>query len=80
MAGNPGYTVEDNVHVAEKQHIAEVIERTATPPKQDPNFILHVILHVAGIDQWSWADITPNWTHHPSEQNPWNERAREVLP
>ncbi len=67
--------------IAEKQHIANVVEqellRLKHPemPTQQPMFTLHV----EGAESWSWADIQPNWMHHPSKQNEWNEVARKEM-
>lgn len=34
-----------------------------------------------GAEEWSWADIEPNWTFDDRTPgiNPWNEIARETL-
>lgn len=68
--------------IAEKRHIAEVIERTLLElkhpemPTKRPMFKLHV----DGAESWSWADIEPNWKHHdPAQANPWNEVARDIM-
>jgi len=47
----------------EKQHIAKVIEDCLLElnhpemPKEKPNFKIHI----DGKENWSWADIEPNW-------------------
>ena len=70
--------------MAEKKHIAEVIEKTLLDlnhpemPNKRPVFKLHV----DGKESWSWADIEPNWKFtqdNPPNINPWNEVAREQL-
>ena len=67
--------------VAEKRKLAGLIEAAllafAHPemPSERPSFTLHV----EGKNDWSWADIGPNWQHDPTNPNPWNEVAREVL-
>lgn len=49
----------------EKQHIASVIEKTllklkhSEMPTERPVFKLHV----EGAEDWSWADIVPNWRY-----------------
>lgn len=48
----------------EKQFIAAAVEKAILSlnhpemPKSNPAFILHVV----GAEDWSWADIKPNWT------------------
>ena len=67
----------------EKQHIASVIEKVLLElshpemPKERPSFRLHVY----GKEDWSWADIEPNWTfeNKPMHINPFNENARKIL-
>ena len=47
-------------------------------PKDKPMFFLKV----TGKEDWSWADIEPNWKFGDGNKpgvNPWNEIAREVL-
>ena len=70
--------------VKEKQYISQVIERTILElkhpemPKEKPIFKLHI----NGKEDWSWADIEPNWKYgidNPPKVNPFNEVAREVL-
>ena len=64
--------------VKQKQHIARVIEKTLLElshpemPKEKPQFFLKVI----GKEDWSWADIEPNWKFgidNPPEVNLFNE-------
>ena len=67
----------------EKQFLAAEIEKLLLGlnhpemPKERPNFKLYV----AGKEQWSWADILPNWAFEKEAPtvNPWNEVAREVM-
>lgn len=65
----------------EKQLIAKTIEELLLSldhpemPKEKPIFSLHV----EGKEQWSWANITPNWTNPAENPNGWNEIARDVL-
>lgn len=67
--------------VAEKQHLAKVVEdaiRELNHPEMDnDNILFH--LHVAGKESWSWADIHPNSQAPSGPANPWNEVAREVI-
>lgn len=67
--------------VAEKRHIAEVVERTIRelnhPEVDNDNITFH--LHVNGRESWSWADIHQNSLPVESAPNQWNEHAREVL-
>ena len=66
----------------EKIKIAERIEKLLLDlnhpemPKSNPNFKLHV----DGKEDWSFADIEPNWkVKDTTNNNPWNEVAREIL-
>ena len=65
--------------VKQKQKISEEIEKLLLKfdhpemPKEKVNFKLHV----DGIEDWSWADISPNWYYNdetPPSINPFNER------
>jgi len=71
--------------VKEKQYISSQIEKLLLSlghpemPKSKPMFELHVV----GKEDWSWADIKPNWIFgidNPPSINPFNEIARDVLP
>lgn len=63
--------------VKQKQKIAEEIEKVLLSfnhpemPKERPIFMLHV----DGKEEWSWADITPNWIYEDKVPgvNPHNE-------
>jgi len=47
-------------------------------PKNKPMFFLKV----TGKENWSWADIEPNWKFgidNPPRANPFNEIARYIL-
>ena len=47
-------------------------------PKEKPLFELKVI----GKENWSWAEIKPNWTFgidNPPKVNPFNEASRDIL-
>lgn len=64
--------------VAQKRHIAEVLEKTLLElqhpemPTSKPSFSLHV----DGAESWSFADIRPNWEFDDNNKpgvNPWNE-------
>lgn len=68
----------------EKKKIADAVEKVLLElnhpemPKEKPNFTLLV----KGKEEWSYAEIKPNWTFGPN--NPvtgrlWNEIARESL-
>lgn len=70
--------------VKEKQHIASAIEKTLLElnhpemPKERPVFKIHI----DGKEDWSWADIEPNWKYgadNPPSVNSFNENAREIL-
>jgi len=70
--------------VKEKQYIASQVEKLLLKlkhpemPKEKPIFKLHV----KGKEDWSWADIEPNWKFgidNPPQENPFNEVARDVL-
>ena len=71
--------------VKEKQKIAEVVEKVLLEidhpemPKEKPVFQLHVM----GKEDWSFANIKPNWywkeQGSPENPNGWNEISREVL-
>ena len=71
--------------IKEKQFIASEVEKLLLSlkhpemPKKKPKFHLRV----DGKEDWSWAEIKPNWTFgidNPPEVNPFNEIARDVLP
>ena len=65
--------------VAQKRKIAEAVEKVlleichSEMPKERPSFRLHV----DGKEEWSWADIEPNWIFDHGIKtpgvNPWNE-------
>ena len=67
----------------EKQYIAAAIEKLLLDlnhpemPKLNPSFTLHV----DGKEDWSWADIKPNWTFNETQPtiNPFNKIARKIL-
>ena len=70
--------------VKEKQYIANQIERILLDldhpemPKDKPMFTLKV----EGREEWSNAEIKPNWTfsiENPPNVNPFNEVVRDVL-
>lgn len=70
--------------VAEKRKIAEVIEKTLLElkhpemPTEKPKFKIHI----DGKEEWSWADIEPNWVFDDGKKmgvNPFNEISRKVL-
>lgn len=67
----------------EKQHIALELEKILLNlkhpemPKEKPMFTLHV----DGKEEWSWADIKPNWSFgkdSPPKVNPFNEISRQL--
>lgn len=68
----------------EKKKIASIIEKALLKldhpemPKEKPKFKLHV----DGMQDWSWADIEPNWFFDdgikPIVSNLYNEEAREL--
>ncbi len=70
--------------IEEKQYMAGQIEKLLLElnhpemPKEKPVFTLRV----EGKEDWSWAEIKPNWTfginNHP-KLNPFNEIARDIL-
>ena len=67
----------------EKKKIAKAIESVLLEinhpemPKEKPKFLLHV----DGMESWSWADIEPNWKYETERPKTtiWNENAREFL-
>ncbi|HUS50124.1 MAG TPA: hypothetical protein VMZ91_08155 [Candidatus Paceibacterota bacterium] len=68
----------------EKQFIAKEIENLLLNlnhpemPKEKPAFHLRV----EGKEDWSWAEIKPNWTFsidNPPNINSFNEQARDLL-
>lgn len=64
---------------AQKQHIAEVIEKTLLELNHPemPNACPTFHLRVDGSESWSYADISPNWTfdqNYPPTTTPFNER------
>ena len=70
--------------VKEKQFIASEIEKVLLSldhpemPKEKPSFHLRV----DGKENWSFAEIDPNWTYgidNPPKANPFNEVARDIL-
>ena len=65
--------------LAQKQMIAAKVEELLLSlhhpemPIEKPVFHLRV----EGKEDWSWADIEPNWTfstNYPPTSNPWNEQ------
>lgn len=69
--------------VKEKQHLAEVIEKAILElkhpemPEEKPKFKIHI----DGKENWSWADIEPNWTYDKDNKpgvNIFNEMSREI--
>ncbi len=70
--------------IKEKQYIAGQIEKLLLglnhPEMLEEKPVFH--LRVEGKENWSWAEIKPNWTFgvdNPPEVNPFNEVARDVL-
>ena len=70
--------------IKEKQHIAGQIEKLLLGldhpemPKEKPVFMLRV----EGKENWSWAEIKPNYTFgvdNLPKVNPFNEIARDLL-
>jgi len=70
--------------LAEKQFISSEIEKlllSLKHPEMDtvnPKFSLRV----DGKEDWSWADIVPNWTFNKNNvpgANQWNEISRNAL-
>lgn len=67
----------------EKRLIADKIEELLLSlghpemPKERPSFALHV----DGAEDWSWADIQPNWKFQSKdpEINPWNEKQSKCM-
>jgi len=66
----------------EKQRISKEIEKLLLSfghpemPKKRPNFKLHV----EGKEEWSFADIEPNWVFEDNVPgiNPFNEMSRDI--
>lgn len=69
--------------IAEKKMIATKIEELLLALKHPemPNEKPKFRLHVDGKEDWSFADIVPNWTFGDSEPTgkAWNEISRDVL-
>ena len=60
--------------------VQEILRATNHPELPEGEINFH--LHVDGAENWSWADIEPNWTYDQKETkaaNPWNEIARDIL-
>ena len=69
--------------IKEKQHIAGQIEKILLDLKHPemPTEKLNFTLAVKGKEDWSWAEIQPNWTFgvdNLPQINPFNETARDV--
>ena len=70
--------------VSEKKMIAQEVEKLLLNlnhpemPKEKPKFTLRV----DGKEDWSWADIKPNWEYENKAPtvSVWNEKARQILP
>lgn len=68
----------------EKQKIAAAIEKLLLDLKH-PEMSLDrpkFLLRVWGKEDWSWANIQPNWTFNdlnPPETTAWNEGSRKFL-
>lgn len=65
--------------VNQKRQIAEAVEKLLLSfdhpemPKEKPRFRLDVL----GKEEWSWAEIKPNWVYdekNPPAVNYWNEQ------
>jgi len=70
--------------VKEKQFIAKEIEKLLLSLKHPemPNEKLIFTLRVEGEEDWSFAEIKPNWTFgidNPPNVNLFNEQARDIL-
>ncbi len=70
--------------VKEKQYIANQIERILLDldHPEMPKDKLRFTLKVEGREEWSFAEIKPNWTFsidNPPNVNLFNEVARDVL-
>ena len=70
--------------VAEKKKIANEIEKLLLSfdhpemPKKEPVFKLFI----EGKEDWSWAEIEPNWKYNATNSpsvNLWNEVARKEM-
>lgn len=69
--------------VAEKMKIADGIEKLLLSfnhlemPKEKPKFKIHI----EGKEDWSWADIEPNWVFNDGHKemgiNPFNELGKD---
>lgn len=67
----------------EKRKIADAVEKILMDidhpemPKSRPSFQLHV----DGKENWSWADIEPNWKYENSGATTthWNENSRGYM-
>ena len=68
----------------EKRKIADAVEKILLEIKHPemPNDRAKFTLHVDGKEDWSWADIKPNWTFGEGSApttTEWNESAREKM-
>ncbi len=59
----------------QKREIAEQVQQIlrATNHPELPKDEIPFSLHVAGAEDWSWADIRNNGTEPNPGMNPWNE-------
>lgn len=69
--------------VKEKRYIASVIERALLELNHPemPKEKLKFKLHIDGKEDWSWADIEPNWKYdidNPPNINLFNELSRDI--
>lgn len=62
--------------VAQKRAIADAVQRILreTNHPELPAGEIQFVLHVEGVESWSWADIQNNGAVIRPGVNPWNER------
>ena len=62
--------------VREKREIAEKVQQIlrATKHPELPKEEIQFVLHVAGAEAWSWADIQNNGAVVNPSVNAWNEK------
>lgn len=61
--------------VQQKREIAEAIQKILrdTNHPELPKGEISFVLHVNGVESWSWADISNNGAVVKPSVNPWNE-------
>lgn len=75
--GGKMFSQDEKVMIAKK--VEELLLNLNHPEMPNKKPMFH--LHVNGSEEWSWADIEPNWKFDDKKPsiNPWNEVAREKM-